>query len=838
MNPKHRFYIFLNENEAQQTEVFPNYKPDITIDTDQESAEKFYRTKLSGNLTFVRNDFDFINSQSIETQFNIIIKQSDDWGLTWYETKRGKFFKTDGSGDNDNRSIVVNVEPVDGYTEVLAGMEKEFDLIPLAPEIQPIIAQKRPLIQVYIPGDSVVSCFIGGAYWEQDATATKNYEELENKFYFSLCNLLKEVSLDVPGTPADASGNYAGKLTIQTEGNARVVKGNLNHANGQNKYYLEVQQVFWGTTWSKFGQIGVRLVRRSDGVVMHTFTKVGQGDDNFDNFSFEMDPVNGTGKASASMYTYRVYARYLVNVEKIRNLNTYLLPDDDIVNYNRNYRRAIGYNIDIASISTSFSVKPTEWGRANDGMYFMPPYSIYGEKFYPIARSTWRNASIWFSFYWLDEYLEVDGRQAFEMKDNWPVSSVISVLLGQIAPGITHEPTPEYSEILYSPQSPLTYQNFRLYITPKSNVLLGDYQKPAQKAPATLGEIKNMLRDTMRLFWHIENGKFRIEHEIWYKNGGSYSNINEVGTDLTTLINVTNKKPWSYNQNKWTFDKMDMYERLQFDWMDEVTLPFKGMPIEILSKFVTRGKIEDVSVSKFNSDIDIMLLNPGEMSSDGFGLFAAVNANGLVAPDDVFSSSQGNDGISSPKYDLKPPVLSMNGIAKFRGISSQGARAEIVFFKGNEQTGFSFNLGTFVGTKDFSVNVLIPADANTVAFRVVGQASFQFYNLEVPKLKELPFVSRMINNTSYVLQNGYMAFVTLQPNYYLYDMPSYNIKVNGEQTYAFGIQRKKKQNVEYPAQNDDPMKLVKTEIGSGSIEKMSISLLSGIAKTTLKYDTE
>ena len=108
----------------------------------------------------------------------------------------------------------------------------------------------------------------------------------------------------------------------------------------------------------------------------------------------------------ADMKSYNIYARYLCDVEKIDDLNTYPLPADDIVDNNRNYRRAIGYAIDVAFISNNFSDTPTEWGLADNGKYFAPPYSIYGQTFYPIARSTWRYASLWFGFYLMDWILE------------------------------------------------------------------------------------------------------------------------------------------------------------------------------------------------------------------------------------------------------------------------------------------------------------------------------------------------------------------------------------------------------------------------------------------------
>ena len=80
----------------------------------------------------------------------------------------------------------------------------------------------------------------------------------------------------------------------------------------------------------------------------------------------------------------------------------------------------------------------------------------------------------------------------------------------------------------------------------------------------------------------------------------------------------------------------------------------------------------------------------------------------------------------------------------------------------------------------------------------------------------------------------------LQPNFWLYDMPARNINVNDRDIFARGIQRQKKQDLTFPIGNDDPnpLQLVKTNIGNGQIEKLSINLSSRTSKTTLKYDTE
>ena len=83
-----------------------------------------------------------------------------------------------------------------------------------------------------------------------------------------------------------------------------------------------------------------------------------------------------------------------------------------------------------------------------------------------------------------------------------------------------------------------------------------------------------------------------------------------------------------------------------------------------------------------------------------------------------------------------------------------------------------------------------------------------------------------------------MSFYYLQ-NYYLYDMPALPIVVNGVARSAYGIKKQKKQQVKFPARVDLSLtRLVKTEVGDGVIEKLSINLQSRSASATLSYDTE
>lgn len=485
MTPKYRFFLQIGEDGTKQT-VRPNYKDDLTLDYELESNQRFYRAKLSGKINFVRADYDIINDAPFDSEFFLYIEKSDDWGQTYNQYYKAKFMKTDCTFNDDDKLVTVQPETIDQYNDVLAGLEKEYNLIELAPQIEFLTIRKRPLIQIYVPGDSIVSCFLGGANWEQDANATTDQNALIQTYHFALCNILKEIKITSQGSPAVISGLYSGRMSTGVSPDEFM--GDLYPELNVN-YYIHIAQkrVAGGLP---IGLAGVEIRRRSDDVAMFRYTKITQ--EPFDTLEFDLTAVEGsgaTGTMHADMKSYNIYARYLVDVDKIDDLDTYPLSSDDIVDNNRNYRRAIGYAIDVAFISNNFSDTPTEWGLADSGKYFEPPYSIYGQTFYPIARSTWRYASLWFGFYLMDWILEEKARKAYTLRDAFTLSSCINVLLKEFAPGITHEATPEYSQFLYNTNNPISGQSFKLLISQKSNIINGEYKTPAQKAPITLQQI-------------------------------------------------------------------------------------------------------------------------------------------------------------------------------------------------------------------------------------------------------------------------------------------------------------------------------------------------------------
>jgi len=886
--------------------VNPIWKDDVQKEYELESQQRFYRAQLSGKINFIRDDFDWLDGQAFDTEFVFLVEKSNDEGQTWTDYWTGKFFKTDCKWDEDDKKVEIKLDTKDDYNDILAGLEKEYNLIKLAPEKTPLQIQKRPLIQLYIPGDSVVSCFLSGNSWEQDtAFEEEDTNELINTYYFALASTLYKIFVSGTGTPEGCLGDYTSEntdtyigknvydiagediyniyytalnkatmSTAGTHGKTSADLGSIWRDDNSNDWQLvaipstgsltfiqyfhsnnlpdtasdsmvhvrgatNTSTFFYNTVGAYTASHLYALRRTSDSAIM--FASKADYETVPDTVDIDFVADQGTGTLTGFISSIEVYMRYLLDVETIAGLDTYEIPTDDLVDYNRNYTRAIGYAIDQVTISPNANVEATEYGLRDDGYYFVEPpgFPTY-YKYYPVARSTWGLSSIWFNFDFFDWSLEEQGRKAYTAKDTSLISDVIKVLLAEFAPDISHDGTDEYSEFLYGDVNPITYNAFRVMITQKSNITAGEYDRPAQKAPITLGSIFTMLRDTFQCYWYIEDSKLKIEHISWFKNGGTYSPSPVYAADLTTLTQRKNNKKWGFESSKYEYDKADLAERMQFKWMDGVTFGFEGFPIEINSKFVEEGKIDEINIGDFTTDVDYMLLNPLAINQDGFALFASIldDTNLFDESDPDFTPDyyiNKNDGtlISNPTYNASGFIEVKEETDYAWNYKSTLAWYDEnkVYISGSGNTGddLVYTLESPVGAAYVRVSI---SDAALPTYKIVEGTT-------IDGLYKLPFLQRTVEDADLRLQNGLMSWIYLHPNYWVYDLPATDVDINGEAYYVQGIKRSKKQQVKYPSLEDpDPMQLIKTYIGDGQIQKLSVNLSSRMNEIQLKYDTE
>ena len=55
--------------------VNPIYKDDLSKDYALEPQQRFYRSELSGALKFLKADFDWIMTQSFQTEFIVLVEK-------------------------------------------------------------------------------------------------------------------------------------------------------------------------------------------------------------------------------------------------------------------------------------------------------------------------------------------------------------------------------------------------------------------------------------------------------------------------------------------------------------------------------------------------------------------------------------------------------------------------------------------------------------------------------------------------------------------------------------------------------------------------------------------
>ena len=823
MNPIYKFALSANGATRQAK---PIYNDSLSKDFEKESGQEFFRAKLSGELTFNGDDYNFIDSSSFDTQFGLEIFISYDFGSTWASYWTGTFWKTDCKFDEDSHTVKVKPTVSDQYNDVLAGLDKEYNLIDLAPQIIPVKADKRPMVQVYVPGQSVIGCFLSGMWWEQDCQSVSDTEmmdigggaqgrKLEYYYRFALNKGYTNIRLSgsmTPRLPANVSG---------------VV-------NGQSGKYFDfyVDGVhYFRMTDTNFDVIGIY-----DPVTGASWQNRMVNRNLAGKYTVTVYPYTGTpatGDITLDIETIDVYSRFVCDTDTINSVQTYPIPSDDLVENNRNYSRIVGYYFpNTISFSNRHTETPTKWGLYQPGEYYAEPYSIYQPEYFPVARNGWGYVSVWFSFDAFDWIVERSGRKQFTIRYAYPIFSVISVLLGKIAPGITHDGTTEYSQFLYGTN--IIGIDQTLLITPKSNIVNAGYDQPAQTAPITLRAVLDMLRDCFRCYWFIDsNGKFRVEHIQYFRNGGSYSGAPVVGVDLTTLIFPRNGKPWAFARNQYEYEKPTMAARYQFGWMDGVTQLFAGYPIDIISKFVNPDNIEQITVSQFTSDLDYILLNPGAVSKDGFVLLAYTTvawAEQLANPL-TYSWNGGaiQTSIDLTQYRGQTMRISVNTSRQYLSVSQTGG-------------GSSQLIGEIVQEPNTTKTFEFVVDANAEHIILYGPSGAGGAVISSLQLRSgenvLPYINYNVDGNDHYLQNAWVAFCILQ-QYYAYDMPAPDYEINGVQMVATGVKKLKTQSIQFPMLNDpNLLQLIKTFLGDGTIEKISVNLSSRTANATLRYDTE
>lgn len=753
---------------AELVEANPHYK-ELSKKYAKENEQVFFRQSLVGSITMHGNDYDLIYGSSIEDKIIFLIEKYNRGTGAWDSYYTGTFSKTDCRFNTSaSRCTLGELSTVDDYVDILNAYDNTYDLIKLAPATTQVSLFKRSCIQIYIAGGSTISAFFNGTYMEEDVdTSVDSDEELRSKYYFALAHTYNEMEASTVDGHSYANGIYttSGSGWANDSGfTMRLVKvasgGDYWSGNyTKNPIYNitnaeEVDNVITtpgetGGTYFENDTYALRMFDADGSTVIaesNILFYVPSGDIYFSGFdSIQMNITDSISTFQiTNILSYKVYQRLLCDVDSVSGVNTYYIPADDFVGSSSNFRKCIGLQDSILGtlVHTQVTVDtPTKYGQNNKGEYFTDnflPVVTGLTRPLPVCRSTWGNTSIWFCYNaYYTAVIEPTTRKEYTLKDCYNIADVISTLLGQIAPSITHKGTTEYSEFLYSNNTFIKAVDFRVFITPKTNILVSEYDQPAKKAEITLKKLMDMLAQCFQCYWFIENGKFRIEHIRYFKNNKSYSTAPTPSLDLTKLFDRFNKKGVAIYQTEIEYEKSELNKRYEFSWMDSATDIFDGVTIDVKSNYVKADKTESITAEDFSSDIDYMLYNPDEFSEDGFALLCPTLQNG--------------------EYIL--PIVSTSLL------DEQGREYDAV------------------------------------------------------------------------VQNWYASWSYLV-NLYRYNMPAQQTTVNTRGSMmAIDIIKSMKHSVEFASENDpDEMAIIKTQIGNGTIDEMTINLNTRIVDVDLLYN--
>lgn len=844
--PKYKFYI--SKNGGDKVEVNPHYK-ELNKKYAKESGQEFFRISLDGKIKLFGNDYEIVHNSSLEDHMIFTIDKYNRTSGKWVEYYKGEFNKTDCKLDYEKKSCELKTTALDEYNDVVNKYENAYDLIKLAPAISRINLHKRSLMQVYVRGANSISNFFGGIYWEDDVNeAIDNHNDLINKYYFAYIKAGNEFYIR-NASISGVNGVYAGT-------NGYWSKWDPGHTC-QMELVDGSSTMYW-----------IRLYRNSDNALLYQSEKQWAVSDPDNKYigreDIKMVNVNNSSDTFTikSPFVYHIYRRLLCDVDTVEDSegvkNTYNLPSDDFVTDNRNYKKCIGLRGGMFFCTSRAVDEPTRYGLNDYGQYFtnefIPSSAGIGRPL-PISRNSWANASLWYVYDSYYSLFEQRLRKQYTLKDSYSIAAAIKALLKEIDPTLQHEATAEYSRFLYDETVPLSGMNrFFVYITQKTNVLKGEYDQPAQKAEISLEDLMKMLRDCFRCYWYIEDGKFKVEHIYFFMNGGSYSYNSNIQLDFTKLVDQFNKKPSAYFQSEVEYDKSDLNQRYEFGWMDDVTDLFGGVTIDVKSNYIQKDKNEEINISQFSSDVDYMLFNPSNFSDDGFALLCPIvkkisdwgcyKMNVYKGQSITIRTVGGTTGRAYALTNLSRQILkvaepNLNTIANPVTVDVEEDGYLFVHCTPSNNANFSLSPSSFCvyDNSILTVGAFYPTHGGIGS--VVSENPR--YVFSITREYELPIIETQLvdeNGDTYnaVIQNFYAAWAYLV-RFYMYDMPASNLDCNmlGD-LYANGVKMCMKHTIEFPTEEDlDELELIKTTIGNGKIDEISVNVNTRHAKVRLLY---
>lgn len=641
---------FLDIPREGTIEVFPVYSEGISMKYQKHDGDEFHLPSFSTALRFTRQDYDVIERQSLGTEMALRLEIQDGNDDILFETFH--FKKIDGTIDPVAKVFTVTPKPTSLYDKVLAKLDEEVDLLHLstAPAIEQVQTKIRPVVQCYIENTSTVGNWMGAVHWE---TPVQGWEEL----YFGSDNTDPNNVLNVNryGFVWDLYLSHHVYTIFFIGGNPSpdplgvantYVAGNLAGGSGVGPVagFMQEGEFPMGNGFVlvvKPSGSGYRLgiVNSSNNREYWYGTVLSSAIPAHGSFSVSLSAQTGASPSSAILYFQQlnVATRCVANNHPIMDSNNVLwgtlapgtsgsgsfwgnlIAEDPFIDY-KNYKFFIQYAVpaNFATVSGAKTSTPTPYGLWQPGIYYAPV-----AHYKPMATSSWGDWSLWYEESGSDLVIDSSGSVVSLLRHAYPLWSVLSVLLTELVPEVVFDK--EDFSGFFGPArdpnhlDPVANYALNIFFVPATNVLVGNYDQPAQKAKITLGKVLDALKKVFSAYWCIDdNGKFRIEHISWFEKGGSYSGSPDTLVDLTEYEDVRVGKPWSFAQDEQSYDTDKLWSKISYPWPENASDPFIGHPILMTSDYVDPDLADERAINGMMTDIDLMRVVSEDYSKDGF----------------------------------------------------------------------------------------------------------------------------------------------------------------------------------------------------------------------------
>lgn len=881
---KYRFILSYKSTDSDEVvtwQVSPLYGDDPNVAIERVNDEWYYTRKLGGKFTFVREDYSWIMAREFDGTYTMTVECSTD-GSSWQEYFVGTFSRASLTIDEDNRNAVLDGLSEGTYNVIENAKDTEYDLRKVIPdteakEVQGEIWPALALVDyrqanitksdIYCNGASV-----GGGYDSKHPdSGFKTDERVVSDSAWRYVAMCGEGYVKMKDASSEGNCQFGGVIGYMNEVstnpnyNKTCVGGTMQCNNGY-VCYLDFRMLPYGPGGVQYTYIHRLRIYNENTLVYTVESSSGKTDDIFSPQSIVFDYTEVASSPIAKVEIFLHYIRATLLTVSSDGVEENIL---NVGPYYEGMRAFEGSGLEVVVSSRTSEQSNGHRLIAGTDLYFAPPE---GEGWIPLAEDNWNYASLWYKITPSPE----NGLQNRSLMGTWrwtrcwTLGTVLRYLLAKVSGGKVHFGEDEYySQFLYAAVNPVAQgEQFAWLFCQKSDVM-NPGGGNATRCPARLNWFLEYMKNALNCYWWLEKRNdgdydFRLEHVEYFRRGNSYTD--PLDDPMREFIDITKIKPLrnfprngqaakrlSDQTNKYSFDLQGMAERYTFSWQGEGgSDEFKGNPMLFKAGWIEAGSSEDKQVDNIFADLSWLTLNAGTDTAssknyEGLMVFAgyrkvtpvtAVTENAVmterylrIQQGSVFKVDmtlvvmvpEGQEFTVEMNPVLPGPVM---WVGTYHGTGAVQSVQIVVDLRGDVLYTLRVDFGTGYG--------------DVTLHRIHNNLSGNVY--------AVPNTESELTEGVY-LQNGPLAWPSLQVAYLHYDVPAYKWALNSDDPADEATEWRDGGTVKLIKKQEVP-KLpvpdlateqrlkegIRTGLGTGILDSATVNLGSRNAEMTLVYD--